>query len=164
MTAPTSATVGGTQTASKYNEFVARLSAATSYAATLSNWTSATIAPTTTARYWRIGDTIEVLIQSKLGTGAITVGNITVSLPVAMDTTGMILDSFELTGKVALDDVSAGTTAFYGGSVRVIDANTVRIMRGSAANPGVDATITSALPFTWATLDQFSAHFFYPIP
>lgn len=163
MAAPDSATVGGKITAAKYNQIVARLAAATAYTPTISNWSSATIAPTTTGRYWRTGDMIHALIQSKLGTGVITVGNITVSLPVAMDTTGMIADSTLLNGTVSLVDVSAGTTGYFGGALRFIDANTVRVLRQSTANPGVLAVTSSAAPFTWQTLDEMSLMLSFPI-
>lgn len=161
MTAPTTATVGELITATKYNQIPARLTAFTSYTPTIANWTSATIAPTTTGRYWLAGNICHVLVQSKLGTGAITVGNVTVSLPVAVDTTGMILDSTLLPGTSGYGDVSLGDR--YAGFVRILDANTVRALRLTTAGSGALGALTSALPFTWATLDELSLMFSYPV-
>lgn len=138
------------------------LSGAQTYTPTIDNWNSATTPPTTTGRYWRTGDIMHVFVQSKLGTGSISVSNITVSLPVAMDTTGMISDSTLLNGTVCLNDVSSANT-FFVGAIRYVDANTVRVMRSSASNPGQILTISASAPFTWQPLDEISLAFSYPI-
>jgi hypothetical protein len=161
-TAPTTAAIGGTITAAKYNEIPANLTDPAAYSPTITNWASATTGPTTTGRYWITGRMCHVLVQSKLGTGAITVGSITVTLPFAMDTTGMILNSTGLNGNAIFNDVSAGTPD-WGGLIQVVDANTIRLMREASATTGNFAFVTSALPFVWATLDQFSAAFVYPL-
>lgn len=164
MTVLNLATVGGKVTAALINQLVNVLTVRTAYTPTVTNWDSATVLPTTTGYYWITGNICHVIVTSKLGTGAITVGNITVSLPVPMVTTGMILETSRPFGGVgSLMDVSGGSTGDNQAIVRVIDANTVRVMRSSAANPGVAAAITSTLPFTWQTLDEFSISFSYPV-
>lgn len=161
MAAPTPATVGGKITAALFNQFVTRLSGAQTYTPTINNWNSATTPPTTTGRYWRTGDIVHVLVTSKLGTGSITVGNISVSLPVACDTTGMLLDSTNLNGAFSAKDASSGDT--YAGIVRLVDANTVRLMRFQSSTPGQVNPTSSSTPFTWATLDEISVLVSYPI-
>jgi len=158
-----SVAVGGQVTASSVNQLVDVLAGPLTYTPTVSNWSSATIAPTTTGRYWLHGGMCTVMVQSKLGTGTITVGQISFTLPLTMDTTGMIAQSTLLSGTSSMRDVSGGTTGYYGGGVRIIDSTSVNVMRPSASAPGVLATTTSVLPFTWATLDEFSAFFSYPV-
>lgn len=162
MTAPTTATVGELLTASKYNQIPARLTAVATYVPTFTNWSSATIAATTTGKYWLTGNICHVFIQSKLGTGVITVGNITVTVPVAIDTTGMITDSTMLDSTIGMTDVSGGPL-FFGGAVRYIDASTVRVMRYSSGTAGAFLTVNSTAPFTWQTLDELSIMFSYPV-
>jgi hypothetical protein len=133
----------------------------TSYTPTLTNFSSASTPATTTGRYAISSGIAHVLVQSKLGTGVITVGNITASLPVAADTTGMILDSTLLAGTGSLFDVSPAQE--YVGAIRIIDADTVRLLRLNASTIGGVNPTTSTLPFTWATLDEISLMFSYPV-
>jgi len=158
-----SVAVGGQVTASSVNQLVDVLAGPLTYTPTVSNWSSATIAPTTTGRYWLHGGICTVMVQSKLGTGTITVGAISVSLPLTMDTTGMIANSTALPGTSTLRDVSAGTSGYYLSGIRVIDSATVNVMRPSTTSTGVHATTSSITPFTWATLDEFTAFFSYPV-
>lgn len=162
MAALSLATVGGKVTAFLINQIVNVLTAGTAYVPTITNYASATIAPTVTGRWWRFGSVGLVMVQTKLGTGAITVGNMTISTPTAMDTTGMISDSTMLPSGVGMTDVSAGL--FFDGGVRFVDANTVRVMRASSGTAGALLTINSTSPFTWATLDEMSVFFIIPLP
>lgn len=155
--------VGAPVAATLENATLAVLSPATAYAATIANWSSASTPPTTTARYWISGNICHVVAQSKLGTGTISVGAITISLPVPMDITGMIANSTLLNGTAAMSDVSVGSTAYYMGLLRMVDASTVAVLRPSAATPGVFGTTSASLPFTWQTLDELSALFEFPI-
>lgn len=154
--------VGQTILAALWNALEAKLPSWTSYTPTISNWSSATTAPTTTGRYCIVGGVCHVIVVSKLGTGTITVGNITVSLPTAATTTGLIADSTYFAGNVSMMDVSAGPQN-CGGYVRFVDANTVRVMRESAGGADVRAVTSSTSPFTWATLDEISLAFSFPI-
>lgn len=163
MTAPNTAAVGKPISASNYNQIVTRLSAGTAFTPTISNWASATTGPTTTGRYWRTGDVVHMYVQSKLGTGAITVGNITVTVPTTypIDTTNMSLDaSTTLAGNVGFYDISA--TQLYIGMARPIDTATIRLMRPPLSGTGVYPVTSSTTPFTWATLDELSILISYP--
>lgn len=133
-----------------------------SYAPTVSNFASATTGPTTVGRYCISEGTVHTIVTSKLGTGTITVGNITVSLPIAAATTGLFADSSYFAGNVSMVDVTGGPQN-CGGYVRYIDANTVRVMRESAGGADVRAVTSSTTPFTWATLDEISLAFSYPV-
>lgn len=158
--APGLVAVGGKITASFLNAIIGVLSPPTTYAATLNNWTS-TPAPATTARYWIVGNMCHVIVQSKLGGSTVTVGSISLTLPVAMDVIGAITESTLLVGSVGMNDVS--TTTEYVGAVRVIDANTVRILRPGTSTAGVVAPTNSTQPMTWQVSDELSIDFWYPI-
>ena len=133
----------------------------TSYSPTVSNFSSASTPATITGRYSVTGGICTMFVQGKLGTGAITVGGITVSLPVAADTTGMILDSTHLAGAAGFTDVNGTSGDTFGGLVRIVDANTVRPLREVSA--GQFRAVASTAPFTWATLDEFSLMCSYPV-
>lgn len=130
----------------------------TTYVPTIANFSSTS--PTITGKYAVAGGIVQALVQAKLGTGTITVAAASATLPVAADTTGMILDSTLLQGAAGFKDVSLGDQ--YAGSVRIIDANTVRAMRFTTTGSGSAGTLSSTLPFTWATLDEMSLAFSYP--
>jgi len=134
----------------------------TAYTPTVNNFNSASAAPTISGWYSVSSGMVDFTVTAKLGTGTITVGAISISTPVAIDTTGMILNSSVLNASASFEDVSAGSTGYFGGQVRVSDANTIVPLRYSAANVGVIAVTSSSLPFTWATLDVMTASGRYP--
>lgn len=158
---PANVAVGGPATATLENSTLAVLSPPNSYTPTISNFGSATTAPTTTGRYWISGNICHVFIQSKLGTGTITVGDIRATLPVPMDITGMLTLSTILKSQSGMNDVSL--TAPYAGVVRMVDANNVQILRYTTTGGGNMGAVAVTLPFTWATLDELSIDFDYPI-
>jgi bifunctional ADP-heptose synthase (sugar kinase/adenylyltransferase) len=161
LSAPSTVAIGDLVTAAQHQELVDRLGAGTSYAAVISNFTSGTIAATVNGRSWRLGDQLAVLVQGKLGTGTITVGNLTINTPRAIDTTIMIADSTALAGYAAFNDVSATTE--YHGMIRMVDANNVRLLRPNTTTVGAMTAVTASAPFTFATLDEVSAFFLMPI-
>ncbi len=160
---PALVAVGGKVTAALMNLVLGVLTPAASYAVTIAGWSSAGSAPTTTSRYWITGNICHVMVQSILGTGAVTVGAVTVSLPVPMDTAGMISGTTALDGASNFRDISAGASGLYGGQVVMVDANTVQLMRQASASPGVVAVTSSSQPFIWAAGDELSASFSFPI-
>lgn len=150
------ATVGGKITATLINQIVNVLSPRTVFTPTIAGWSSATVAPTTSGSYVRSGNQVTMTVQTKLGTGTITVGpSITVTVPPSLpiDTTGLILESFVVQARVGFNDVSAATE--YAGDARIMDANTIRILRNSSGT-GALGNVSSTNPFTFATLDEMS--------
>lgn len=152
------ATVGGKVYASIINAIIAVLTPATTYTPTISNWASTT-GPTTSARYWRVGNLVRVQINTTLGTSPVTVGDITFTVPPALpiDTTGMLLNSTLLNAAVGLFDVG---TAQFTGVCRVIDANTIRVFRNTSTSVAV---VSNTAPFTWTAGDQLTIDVYYPV-
>jgi len=162
MTTLQTATIGSKVKAALFNAVVAVLTPRGSYSTTVTGFSSTPNAATITSSWWRAGNICHVVIQGKLGTGTASVANTTFTLPLPMDTTGMILNSTLLDGTASFSDVSVGAGAYYGGVIRVVDANTVQVLRPSTTS-GVYGVTTGALPFNWAGLDETSAVFSYPI-
>lgn len=156
MAALNSVTVGAKIRAADVNQIVNVLTQRATYSPTITGWNSATTSPSTNASYVRSGNLVMVTIQSKLGTGTISVGaSITVTLPPALpiDTSGLILESFVHQIRVGFNDVSAATE--YAGDGRVLDANTIRVLRNSSGT-GALGNVSATNPFTFATLDELS--------
>lgn len=130
------------------------------YTPTISNFTSASTAATKTGRWSASAGRGDVAVRAKLGTGTITVGDVTVTTPFTMDTTGMVAESTVL-GTALFRDVSSGDR--FHGQVVFVDSTTVRLLRPVAGTVGAMNVLASTNPFTWATLDELSAQFSAPI-
>jgi len=166
MASLTLATVGGRVAAALVNQIIAILTIRTSYTPTITNFSSATTSPTITGSYTRAGNVVTVCVQGKLGTGSISVGSITATVPPSLpiDTTGMIANSTALDGTAAFNDING---SYFAGPVQLVDANTVRAMRPlqsasyTAALTGGFGSTASGSPFTWAAGDEVSLLFSY---
>jgi len=151
------ATVGGKIKASMLNAIIGVLTPATNFSPAIANFTSAGSAEVIVARYWRTGNVVKVHITGTLGGSPVTVGDLTLTVPIPIDITGMSLNNDLLNGTVGLFDVGTGQ---FTGVVRVVDANTVRIMRSTTTSL---SPVSNTTPFTWTAGDKISISFDYPV-
>jgi len=123
----------------------------TTWVPTLTNITAG--AGVTTARYRKMGKTLDFRFKFKLGAGSVIGTSPRFSLPFAMHASYVTLEDI-ITATVMLYDAG---TANYIGSVRVINSTTLELMSINAATAiASEAATTATVPFTWTTNDTMS--------
>jgi hypothetical protein len=132
-----------------------------SFTPTLSNFTSATTPATITGSYAVVEGVCHLIVQAKLGTGTITVGDVQLTLPVAAVTTGWITASTLLAGVCGLNDVSS--SGEWPGFMRYVNSTTVQCIRALTSPAGSFGAINSTNPFTWQVQDELSIAMSYRV-
>jgi len=132
----------------------------TTFSPAPTNFTS-TPAATVTGSYYVTGGRVFWDASGTLGTSGITVGDIRLTMPMAMLTTSQVQYLTPQAGTVIYYDSSVGATGStngrFGGEVVYYDASTVQLLRPNISSAGVVKAVDATGPMTWAASDAFYA-------
>jgi hypothetical protein len=147
----------GTNDAHFYSFIGAAPLAWTSYTPTL---TGMSIGNGTIAAYWtQIGKIVRVNLNIKLGTTSTVSSNIVLTLPVTANAIHASTSRFP-GPMVSFEDVSAFT--WYAGLLQISSTTQATIVGlNTAGTYPINSTISSTVPFTWASTDNISIEFNY---